>query len=150
MANMLQMHTALQEAQLGAVKLWLEEKEKMRDAYHQDDLVRGKGITDIMARAVAATERYQKEERTVDIEGVGLEALIHADLTQTGGLEKLQMCQQLQPERQLKSMPMPKLKPKRTPKPNPSPAPQPAATPTPSSTLAPKGGTLLMPTPSRR
>ena len=37
MANMLETHTALQEAQWRGMKSWLEEKEKKRDAYHQDD-----------------------------------------------------------------------------------------------------------------
>jgi hypothetical protein len=36
---------------------WLEEKEKTWDAYHQDDLLWGEGITDMVARVVAATER---------------------------------------------------------------------------------------------
>jgi len=34
------------------MKLWLEEKEEMQDAYHQDDLLWGKGITDMVARVV--------------------------------------------------------------------------------------------------
>ena len=125
----------------------MEEKEKKRDAYHQDDLLWGEGITDMVARAVAATERGQKEERRADTEGVGLEASIHADLTQTGGPEKPEERQQLQPGRQLKSMPTPKPKPK--PKSNPnqspksnsapalSPAPRPAPRPTPRGTSAP-------------
>jgi len=61
----------------------LEEKEKMRDAYHQDDLQWDKGITDMVTTAVAATERDQKEAGKADTEGVGLEGSIHADLTQT-------------------------------------------------------------------
>jgi len=60
MANMLETHTALQEAQWRGMKSWLEEKEKKRDAYHQDDLQRGEGITDMVARAVAAPERGLK------------------------------------------------------------------------------------------
>jgi len=46
----------------------------MRDAYHQDDLLWGNVITDMVAGAVAATERDQKEKRKADSEGVGLEA----------------------------------------------------------------------------
>jgi hypothetical protein len=160
MANMLETHTALQEAQWRGMKSWLEEKEKKRDAYHQDDLLWGEGTTDMVARAVAATERGQKEERRADTEGVGLEASIHADLTQTGGPEKPEERQQLQPGRQLKSMPMPKPKPKPNPNPNPSPkpnpapppAPRPAPTPTPRATSAPRGATPSAPTqtPTRR
>jgi len=63
------------------MKSWLEEKEKMRDAYYQDDLLWGEGITDMVARAVAATELVQQEEQTADTVGVGPEALIHPDLT---------------------------------------------------------------------
>lgn len=56
-------------------------KEKMRDVYHQDDLIWGEGITDMVATVVAATQWDQKKE-------VGLEASIQADLTQTGGQKK--------------------------------------------------------------
>jgi len=59
----------------------------MRDAYHQDDLLCGEGITDMVTRVVAATERDHKEQRKADTEGVGLEASIQADLTQTCGPE---------------------------------------------------------------
>ena len=111
MANMQETHTALQEAQWRGMKSWLAEKEKKRDAYRQDDLLWGEGITDMVAKAVAATERGQKEERRADTKGVGLEASIHPDLTQTGGPEQPEERQQLQPGRQLKSMPTPKSKP---------------------------------------
>jgi hypothetical protein len=89
MANMLETHTALQEAQWRGIKSWLEEKEKTRDAYHQDDLLWGEGITDMVARVVAAIEPNQTEE-------VGLETPIQADLIQTGGPEKPEERQQLQ------------------------------------------------------
>jgi hypothetical protein len=77
------------------MKSWLEEPEKIWHAYHQNDLLWGEGITDVVARAVAATKRGQKKVRRADIEGVGLEAVIHADLTQTDRLEKPEECQQL-------------------------------------------------------
>jgi hypothetical protein len=111
MAIILETHSALQEAQWQGMKSWLEEKEKTRDVYHQDDLLWGEGITDMVATVVAATKRDQKEERKADTEGVGLEASIHADLTQTGGPEEPEERQQLQPAMQLKSVPMPKPKP---------------------------------------
>ena len=110
--------------------MWLEVKEKMRDAYHQDDLLWGKGIKDMVARAVAATEQDHKEEGKVDTEGVGLVGSIHADLTQTGGPEKPEERPQLQPGRQLKSMPMAKPEPNTSPRPSPAPAARPASTPT--------------------
>jgi len=72
----------------------------------------GEGITDMVARAVAATQRGQKEERRADTEGVGLDTSIHADLTQTNGPEEPEVRQQLQPGRLFKSMPTPKPKPK--------------------------------------
>jgi len=150
MADMLEKNTALQEVQLQGMKLWLEEKEKIRDAYHQDDLLWGKGITDMVAWAVAATQRDQEEERKVDTKGVSLEASIHANLTQTGGQGKPQKRQQLQLGRQLKSLPMPKPKPNPTPRPNPAPAPRPALTPTPRTTPAVKGPKLSAPIPTRR
>jgi len=156
--------TALHEAQWRGMKSWLEEQEKKRDSYHQDDLLWGEGITDMVARAVAATERGQKEDRRADTEGVGLEASIHADLTQTGGPEEPEERQQLQPGRQLKSMPTPKPKPKpksnsnpnpspkTNPAPAPAPAPRPAPTPTPRATSAARGVTTSapIPTPTRR
>jgi hypothetical protein len=81
----------------------LKKNEKTRDAYHEDDLLWGEGITVMVARVLAATEREQKEK-------VCVEASIHADLTQRGGPEKLKVRQQLQPRRQLMSVPMPKPK----------------------------------------
>jgi len=81
MANMQVTHTALQEAQWREMKLWLKQKEKMQNMYHQDDLLCGKSITDMVPSAVAATERDQNAERKVDTKRVGLEASIHADLT---------------------------------------------------------------------
>jgi hypothetical protein len=84
MANMLRTPTALQVAQWRGMKLWLEEKETKRDAHHQDNLQWGKGITDMVARAVAPSDWAQKVERKADTEDVSLEASIHADLTQTG------------------------------------------------------------------
>jgi hypothetical protein len=138
------------------MKSWLEEKEKKRDSYHQDDLLWGEGITDMFARAVAATAWGQKEERRVGTEGVGLEASIHADLTQTGVQEEPEAGQQLQPRRQLKSMPTPKLKPKPNPnaypKLKPAPPSRPPPTSTPRATSVPRGGTMSAPTltPTRR
>jgi hypothetical protein len=49
----------------------------------------------MVARALGGTERGQKEERIADTEGVGLEASIHVDLTQTGRPEKPEERQQL-------------------------------------------------------
>jgi hypothetical protein len=66
------------------MKLWLEEKLEKWDAYLQDDVLWGKGITDMVARVVAPTKRDQKEERIVDTECFGLEASIHGYLTQPG------------------------------------------------------------------
>jgi len=128
----------------------MEEEEKTRDAYHEDDLLWGEDISDMVARMVAATERDQREERKANTEGVGLGASIHADLTQTGGPEEPEERQQLQPGRQLESVPMPKPKPDPTPKPKPAPAPRPAPTAMLRTTSAPKGATSAVPTPTRR
>ena len=130
-------------------KLRLEEKEKNRDVYHQDELLRGRGITEMVARAVAATGLDQKKERKVDIEGVGLEALIPTDLTKTGGPEKTEKRQQLQHGRQLETMSMPKPKPNTTSKPYPAPGLRPAPTPRLRATSAPKGATTSAPTLTR-
>ena len=115
-----------------------------RDAYHQDEFLWGKGITDMVARVVAATERDQREERKSDTEGVGLDASIHADLMQTGGLKKPEERKQPQPGRQLK------LKPKPNPKPNPAPTPTPTPTPIPRAASTSKGVTTSVPTPTQR
>jgi hypothetical protein len=88
MENMLEMQTAPQETLWRWMKTWLEEKEEKRDVNHQDDVLWGKGITNMVKRVVAATERDQRERRLADTEVVGLEASIHADLTQTGRLKK--------------------------------------------------------------
>ena len=53
MANMFDTQTALQEAQWRGMITWLEEKEEKRDAYHQDDVLWLKGITDMVKRVVA-------------------------------------------------------------------------------------------------
>jgi len=125
MANMLDRQTALQEAQWRGMKTWLEEKEQKRDAYHQDDMLWGKDITDMVLRVVAATERSQREERKADTEGVGLEASIQAYVMQTGRPKMPEERQQLQPGRQVRV--------KQTPKTNPEPTPPP--TPRSTSTL---------------
>lgn len=90
----------------------MEEGEETQDALHQDNLLWGKGIMDVVTRVVAATEQSQREKRKVDTKGISLEASILTDLMQTAGLRKLEECRQLQPGRQLN--------PKQKPKPNPA------------------------------
>jgi len=68
--------------------MWLEEKEEKRDAYHLDDGLWGKDITQMVVRVVAAMKRVHSEKRNADTGGGSLEAAIHADLTQTGGPKK--------------------------------------------------------------
>ena len=84
----------------------LEDKEQKQNMYHQDDIVWDKGIMDMIARVVAATERGQRQDRKEDTECVCLEASIHTDLTQTGKPKKQEARQQQQPGRMLKSVPM--------------------------------------------
>jgi hypothetical protein len=111
----------------------------------------GKGITDMVKRVVAITERDQREGRMADTEGVGLEASKLADLMQTGGPKMLEECKHLQPGRQLKSVPMPKPQP--NPKPNldlaPVLRPTPTQTAAPGDTSTPKGATAPVPTSTR-
>jgi hypothetical protein len=57
----------------------------------------GKGVTDMVARVVAGAERDQIEGRKQDTEGVGLEASIHTDFTQTRGPNQPQERQKPQP-----------------------------------------------------
>ena len=113
----------------------------MQNLYHQVDPQCSRGIRDMVAIAVAATERDHKDERKADTKGVGLKDVINQDLTQTGGPEKPEERQQRPPGTQLTSMPIPQPKPNESPKPNPSPAPRPAQTPTPRATSAAKGAT---------
>ena len=152
MANILETQTTLHEAQWRGMKTWLEDKEEKRDVYHQDDVLWGKGITDMVKRVVATTERGQREEMKADTEGVGLEASIPADLTQTGEPNKPEELQQLQPGQQLNSAPTPKPNPKPNLAPAPAPKPAPTTTPTPRATSTPKGATTSAPapTPTRR
>ena len=150
MATLLETHTELGEALRQGMKLWLEEKEKMRDAYHQDDLLWGKGITDMVAQVVADTEWDQTEGRTVNTKGVGPEGSIHVDQAQAGGPEKAEERQRLQLRRQLKSLPMPEQKSNPTPKPKAAPAPGLVPVPTPITSLALRGGMSLAPTPLRQ
>jgi hypothetical protein len=84
---------------------------------------------------VATTEYGQRENRKLDTDGAGLEALIQADLTLTGGLKKLVECHQLQSGRQLKPTPKPK--------------PKPVLTRLPRTTLTPIVVKILVPTPTR-
>ena len=106
----------------------MEDTEKQWDVHHQDDLLWGKGITDMVTNAVPATEYVQNEEKNADTYGEGLEASIHPDLTWTGGPEEPEERQHLQPGKRLKSLA----------KPNPPPAPRPMPTPTTTATSAPK------------
>jgi len=129
-------------------------------AYQQDDQLSGEGITDMVARAVAALDQSQKAMRRADTGSVGLQASIQTDLPQTGRPEKLESRQQLHPRRQLKSMPTPQLKPQPIPCPEPNPASAPAPTPAPApipvptptlrATSVPRGATTSAPTLTRR
>jgi hypothetical protein len=51
----------------------------------------------MVTSVVATTEWVQGEKTTGDTDGAGLEALIHVDVKQTGGLEKPEDRQQLLP-----------------------------------------------------
>jgi len=150
MVNKLKKPTTLQVTQWQGMSLWLQETEKIRDAYHQDDLLWGKGITDMVTRAVAETERDQNMEQNADAEAGGLEASIQTDLTLRGGPEKPEEGQQLQPGRRLYSMQMPKPEQNPTPKLNPAPEPRPAPTPMLTTTSAPKGAISSELAPTRR
>jgi len=56
--------------------------------YYQDDVLWGKGITDMVTTVVTGTEQDHREERKVATVGVGLRASTDADLTQTSGPKK--------------------------------------------------------------
>jgi outer membrane biosynthesis protein TonB len=120
------------------MKAWLENREEKWDAYHQNDVLCGRGITDMVTKVVTATEGGQRErqKRKADTDGAGLKASIHTDATQTGGPEKPEERHQSQPGRQLKPKPKPK--------------PNPAPTPTPRTTSTPIAGTTPVPTHARR
>jgi hypothetical protein len=148
MSNMLQTQTALLEAHWRGMKTWLEGTEEKQAAYHPDHVRWGKGITDMVKRVVATTERGQREERKADTEGVSLEASIHADPTQTGEPKKPEEHQQLQPGGQLISVPTPKPNLKPNPAPAPAPDPAPTPTPTPRATSTPIETTTSAPAPT--
>jgi len=71
----------------------------------------------MVTSVVAATERCQREERKAATDSASLKASIHTEVRQTGGPEKPEEREQLQPARQLKPKPKPKLYPAPTPKP---------------------------------
>jgi hypothetical protein len=150
--NMLETHTAQQEVQWRGIKVWLEEKEKMWDAYYHNDLLWGEGIRGMVARVVAATDGVPTEDRKADPEGVGLKPSIHTNLTQTSGPQMPEECQPLYPASQLKSIPMTKPKPNPSPKPNPYPGPalRPAPTLTLRATSTPTGAKTSAPTLTRQ
>jgi len=68
--------------------MWREVREETWDTYHQDDVLWGTRITDMVTRVVAATEGGQREEKKADTNGAGLEASMHAETSQTGQPEK--------------------------------------------------------------
>jgi hypothetical protein len=119
MANMLDALAALQEAQWRGMKMWLMKREEKCDAYHQDDVLWGRGITDMVTKVVNATEggRREREERKADTDGTGLEASIHPDAMLIGGPEKPEERQQSQPGRQHKPNPKAETNPAPTPTP---------------------------------
>jgi len=110
----------------------------------------------MVKRVVGATEQDQREGTKADTEGVGLEASIDPDLTQTGGPKTPEERQQLQPGKKPKSVPVPMPKPKPNPNPNPKPnlapalRPTPTPTPEPRATSSPKGAMAPVPTPTRQ
>jgi len=118
------------------MKTSLEKREEKWDAYHQDDVLWGKGITDMVTRVVATTEGGQREERKADTNGASLEASMHAETSQRGQPEEPEQRQQSQPRRQHEPKPKPK--------------PNPAPTLTPRTTLTLMAVTTSVPTPARR
>jgi len=80
---------------------WLEEREKKWDVHHLDDILCGNGVMDTVTRVIAVTEQGQKQKengtRKADTDGIGLEALKHLDMMQTGGLQQPEELQQAQP-----------------------------------------------------
>ena len=104
------------------MKMWLEELDEKRNMYHHDDMLWGKDIPAVVIRVVAASERSLREEWKANTKGVGLEATIHTDLSQTGGPNQREEHQLLQPGRQLN------LKHKRKQNAAPTPTPTPRTT----------------------
>jgi hypothetical protein len=92
----------------------------------------------MVTKVVTATEGGQRarEEMKADTNGAGMEASIHPDATQTGGLVNPEKRQQSQLGRQLKPKPKPK--------------PNPALTPKPRTTSTPIAVTTSVPTPARQ
>jgi len=98
------------------MKTSLEHNEENSDHYNQDEVLWGKGMMDMVKRAVAATERGQKEDRKAESETVCLKASIWAALMQTRRLKLPAVGHQPPLGWLLKSMSMPKPKPKPKPK----------------------------------
>lgn len=70
------------------MKTYLDQKEEKWDMYHQDDLLWGKGITDIVKRMVTSAEHGQIEQRNADNDSGGVEGSIHGEEMKAGGIEK--------------------------------------------------------------
>jgi len=86
----------------------MQQREQQWDASHEDDMLWGAGITNMITklmRVVAPGQEGREKDRemTVGRHGVGLEASQHADTTREEGHEMPQQLQhQLKPKLQLK------------------------------------------------
>jgi hypothetical protein len=87
LANLLEAQVAHEEAQWLAMMLQMQARDQKRDAFHKDDMLRGAGSTNMIAKllnGIAPGEQEKAREKTARMDGGGLEALQHADTTQKG------------------------------------------------------------------
>ena len=122
LANLLEARAAREEAQWQGMMTSMQEREQKWDARHEDDKLRGAGITNMIAKTTTGLpqdeegrEREKERQMTVRTDGGGLEASQHADTMREEEPEKRQ---------QLQQQPKPKLQLKLPPEPQPTPKPK--------------------------
>ena len=84
--NLLKARAAREEAQWSGMRTWMQAREQKWDAHHEDDKLWGAGITNMIVQVmqvVAAGQeaREKGRDKTVGMDGGGLEVSQHADTT---------------------------------------------------------------------
>jgi len=125
LTNLLEAQVAHNEAQWLGMTTWMQEREQKWDARHEDDMLWGAGITNMIPEVMKGVApgqgvREKEREKAARMDSGGLEASKHADTTQEEGPEERQRRQQ---------QPKPKLQLKLQPQPQPAPKPKPPPTP---------------------
>jgi len=97
--HVLEAQAANEEVQWQRMLMWMQEREQKWDTHHEDKKLQGVAITYVIAKVMKSVApgqvaREKERDKTVKMNGGGLEDSQHADTMLPGGPEKRQQLQQ--------------------------------------------------------